>query len=807
MVRIMGNENQFIYWFSELGMGDVPKVGGKNASLGEMYANLTDKGVKVPNGFAISAYAYNHYINVSGIRAEIEAILRELRIDDLSSLAKTGDQIRSLIRNTPIPKDLEAEIFDAYDKLCEQYHAEVDVAVRSSATAEDLPDASFAGQQDTFLNIHGHKALIDACRACFASLFTDRAIAYRHEKNFDHFSVALSIGIQKMIRSDLAAAGVMFSIDTESGFKDVVYITGGYGLGENVVQGTINPDEFYVYKPTLRENFKPLIHSRMGKKDQKMVYIAKEQGGTGTKNIPVSQEEQDTFCLNEEEVFVLARWAMDIEAHYSREAGYFKPMDMEWAKDGQSGELFIIQARPETVHSRRDATLIRRIKLEKTSSILAEGMAVGDSIGSGPANVISSAEDIKKFKPGSVLVTKITDPDWVPIMKQASAIVTDQGGRTCHAAIISRELGIPCIVGTGNASQIIAEGREITASCAGGSQGLVYDGILPYSEETIRLDELEMPKIDLYFSQSKSDTAFTDSRYPVKGVGILRMDEVIRDEVKVHSLAALAYPDWKNGEEPGEAEKIDRVSVGWPDKEEYFVGTLSRSIGKIAAAFSPRPVSVLLPDAVSLELDRLIGGKLFRFEEKNPLMGARGASRFNDLDYEEGFTLEMKALDRVIQRMGMKNLAIVFPACRSVKETEDIISLLTQHGLKRGVDGLQYHLLCRTPAQLLDLESLANAFDQFLFDVGEIAQLTLGIDAMNIRVREYYREDHPAVISLLETGLQTAKKLGKPAGLVNISPSKLDAFLQINSLLKADFMVIRPDLFQETREKLIKAKA
>jgi pyruvate,water dikinase len=522
-------DQRLIYWFKELGIKDVPIVGGKNASLGEMFANLTSKGVNVPDGFAISAYAYNHYLDSSGIRGEIEGILRGLNTSDLQNLASTGERIRTLIRGTPLPGDLEQAIKDSYDELCKEYGTEVDTAVRSSATAEDLPDASFAGQQDTYLNVRGHDHLIEACRACFASLFTDRAIVYREEKDFDHFSVALSIGVQRMVRSDLASAGVMFSIDTESGFKDAVYITGGYGLGENVVQGSINPDEFYVHKPTLKSGFKPIIHSHVGEKQQKMIYVDAAEG-RGTENVPVPPEERERFCLDREEVLTLARWAAVIEDHYSEEAGYFKPMDIEWAKDGQTGDLFIVQARPETVVSRREAGVLRRMVLQKTGPVLAEGMAVGDTIGTGPANVISGAEGIAKFKEGDVLVTEMTDPDWVPIMKIASAIVTDSGGRTCHAAIISRELGIPCIVGTGDGSKKISAGDDITVSCAGGSKGTVCKGILPFEEETIRLDQLEMPKVKMMFQQSDPDRAFPDARYPNAGVGLLRIDELFRNE-------------------------------------------------------------------------------------------------------------------------------------------------------------------------------------------------------------------------------------------------------------------------------------
>jgi pyruvate,water dikinase len=806
-------EKKHIYWFSELGIGDVPIVGGKNASLGEMFSKLTSKGVRIPDGYAVSAHAYDHYVNSSGVRSEIEALLRGVKATDITLLAERGEKIRSLIRGKPLPKDLEQEIITAYDELCRRYKgAEVDVAVRSSATAEDLPDASFAGQQDTYLNIKGHDALLDACRRCFASLFTDRAIAYREEKKFDHFQVKLSIAVQKMVRSDLASAGVMFSIDTESGFKDAVYITGGFGLGENVVGGKINPDEFYVHKPTLMKGFKPVIYSQLGTKEKKMVYAAAGQG-KGTVNTDTTPEERARFCLAEDEVLTLAKWACIIEEHYSQEAGYFKPMDMEWAKDGQSGDLFIVQARPETVMSRRNMDIVRRTVLEKTGPVLAEGMAVGDMIGAGPAAVIKSAESIKDFKGGMVLVTEMTDPDWVPIMKIASAIVTDQGGRTCHAAIISRELGIPCIVGTGNGSKVIPNGEPITVSCAGGSKGIVYKGVLPYKQEEIKLSDLEMPKVPLMYNQSDPDRAFPDSRYPTAGVGLARLDELIRNEVKVHPSAALAYAGWKSsGEHADVVKKIDEVSLGYPDKKDFFVRKLAEGVARIAAAAYDKPVRVLLSDGLSSDLDRLIGGTAdvdgvdisFRAQEKNPLLGARGAARYSTLEYEEAFKLELEALLRVRNEMGLKNVSVVFPACQTAKETKWIAGALERAGLKRSKE-LEYHLLCRTPAQLVALDGFGSDFDGFVIDVGELAQLMLGMDAGNPLVKLYFDEKHPAVVSMIEMGLEAAKKLKKPCGLVNIPPGAIQYYAGLKPIQQASYLAIKPELFPTAREELIQA--
>lgn len=800
------NEKKLIYWFKDLGIQDVPLVGGKNASLGEMFANLTGKGVKVPDGFAISAYAYDYYTHETGIRGKIEDLLKGLDANDTHELGKVGNSIRTMMRSTALPGDLEKAITDAYDELCKAYGGgELDTAVRSSATAEDLPDASFAGQQDTYLNVRGHAHLLEASRNCFASLFTDRAIFYRQEQKFDHFSVSLSIAVQMMVRSDLASAGVMFSIDTESGFTDAIYITGGYGLGENVVQGSINPDEWYVHKPTLKEGHRPIIYSHLGEKHQKMIYVDPSKG-KGTEDVPVEKADQEKFCINNDEVLTLAKWAAIIEDHYSEEAGHYKPMDMEWAKDGESGDLFIVQARPETVVSRREAGVLRRMVLEKQGPVLAEGMAVGDKIGSGPANVILSAKNIEEFKEGQVLVTEMTDPDWVPVMKIASAIVTDMGGRTCHAAIISRELGIPCIVGTGNGSKNIPAGEEITVSCAGGSKGVVYKGALPFREETIRLEELEMPKVDMMFHQSVPDRAFPDSRYPNAGVGLIRIDELLRDEVKVHPQAALAYADWKAGSEKELARQIDEVSKGHKDKSAYFVAKLAESISIIAAAAYPKPARVLLSDGTSKDLEKLIGGKEFAFDGDNPFMGVRGASRYTDLDYEEAFLLELQAVRKVREEMGLKNMAIVVPGAQTAREADAITSLLSGNGLGRGENGLEHHLLIRTPAQVLTLDAFADSFDGFLFDVGDLAQLALGIDRNNMLAREFYSEKHPAVLSLLESGMAQARKLNKTAGLANIAPGNLSDFAASPAFKNADYVVVRPDVFPKAREEFLEVE-
>lgn len=795
------DDKRYIYWFSELGIGDVPAVGGKNASLGEMFANLTGKGVRIPDGYAVSAYAYDYYVESSGVKSQIASILKGLEVQNTSDLESRGKEIRDLINGTTLPADLQGEITAAYDELSKRYGMEVDTAVRSSATAEDLPDASFAGQQDTYLNVRGHEMLLESCRACFASLFTDRAIYYREVNAFDHFSVSLSIAVQKMVRSDLAAAGVMFSIDTESGFRDVVFITSGYGLGENVVGGNINPDEWYVHKPTLKVGKKSIIYAHLDDKNQKMIYTESGTHGKGTENVPVPVEEQEKFSLNEEEVLKLAQWAAIIEDHYSEEAGYYKPMDMEWAKDGQTGDLFIVQARPETVVSRRDTGVIKRTVLEKTGPVLAEGMAVGEMIGTGQAAVIKSAENIKDFKAGMVLVTEITDPDWVPIMKIASAIVTDIGGRTCHAAIISREMGIPCVVGTGDGSKNIPNGEEITVSCAGGAKGVIYKGILPYNEQEFRLDELVMPSLPLFFHLSDPDRAFPDVRYPNAGVGLLRIDEVIRDEVKVHPQACLEYPD-------EDSERIDAVSAGYPDKKEYFVSKLAQSVGRIAAAVHPKPVRALLSDATTAEMRKLIGGSLHPHNDDNPMLGTRGAGRYTDFDYDEAFALELQALARVRNVMGLDNLSLILPACQTSQEVNDIMDALSSAGLERGNGNLEVHLLCRTPAQLLTLDQFADSVDGFLFNVGDIARLAQGIDPASVLMGPYFNEKHPAVLSLVETGLEEAKRLNKSAGLSNLSSGVQGVrdFAALSLMRKADYAVIRSDILPDVREAFLEAE-
>ena len=788
-------EEKFIYWFSDLGIQDVPMVGGKNASLGEMFANLTNKGVRVPDGFAVSAYAYNHFVESMGVKSRIEQILADLDVNDLDNLSTRGKQVRDLITGTMMPDEIVKAVIDAYNVLCDRYKVEsVDVAVRSSATAEDLPDASFAGQQDTYLNVKGYEQLLESCRACFASLFTDRAIAYRQERHFDHFDVALSIAVQKMVRSDKASAGVMFSIDTESGFRNAIYVTGGYGLGENVVQGAINPDEWYVHKPSLKQGKKAIIHSLLGAKQQRMIY---KVDGAGIENTPVPAEESDRFCLSEDEVLQLANWAILIEDHYSQEAGADKPMDMEWAKDGESGDLFIVQARPETVVSRREQGVIQKMTLEKTSAALVDGMAVGENIGSGQASVILTPESIKDFQKGMVLITETTDPDWVPIMKIASAIVTETGGRTSHAAIISRELGLPCLVGATGATKAIQNGQDVTVSCAQGSRGVVYEGILLYKQATIRLAELERPQLSIWMHANNPDSIFSDARYPNEGVGLLRMDELIRDVVKIHPLASLNPPSQ-------DAKAFADATKGWEDKKKAFVDKLAQSIAHIAAAVHPKPTRVLLPDSPANELNALIGGRENARDETNPFMGARSFVRYEDFDYEDGFALEVQALAKAYTEIGMENIELVLPAVHTAKEIDAIKGLLSQNGLV--ATDLKIHILCRTPAQLLDINVLGTHCDGLIVHVADVAQLAMGIDATNVLAKPSLDEKHPAVLWLLEKAIESAKAMSKPLLLAHISPANLGFFSNWPKIKECDGVIVRPDLLEKAREELLQAE-
>ncbi len=789
----MEKHTAFVLWFNELGIDDVPLVGGKNASLGEMYRNLTPRGVKIPNGFAITAHSYRHLMAASGAMDKIKAMLAGLDTHDMDNLMERGSRIRSLIRNLEIPADLQTSIVAAYRKLEAEYGPNVDVAVRSSATAEDLPDASFAGQQETYLNIRGPEELLDSCQRCFASLFTNRAISYRQDKGFDHFSIALSIGVQKMVRSDLSSSGVMFSIDTETGFQDAVFLTGAWGLGENVVQGAVNPDEWYIFKPTLRLGFKPIIMKRTGGKAIKMIYTTDAKAPT--KNVAVPEEDRRRLVLNDEEVVALARMACTIEEHYSAHRGQFTPMDIEWAKDGHSGELFIVQARPETVHSLKDRAKLKKYVLKEKGEVLVEGQSVGELIGQGPVQVIKSAQMIHAFRKGEVLVTDMTDPDWEPIMKIASAIVTNRGGRTCHAAIVSRELGIPCIVGTGNATMKLAQGEAVTVDCSEGSIGTVYKGLVPFEIQETDLGALPKPKTKIMMNLASPEQAFEKSFIPNDGVGLAREEFIINSYIKIHPLALLNFETL-----PDEILKraIADMTSGYADKAEFFVDKLAEGVGMLAAAFYPKQVIVRLSDFKSNEYANLIGGKLFEPSEENPMTGWRGASRYYSRDYKEAFGLECRAMKKIREDMGLTNVEIMIPFPRTVEEAKKVIETMAEFGLKQGENGLKIIGMCEIPSNVILAEEFLEVFDGFSIGTNDLTQLILGVDRDSALVAHVYDERNPAVKKFVKQVIEVAVKKGKYIGICGQAPSDYPEFAEFVVECGIQSMSLNPDTVIKT---------
>ncbi len=784
-----------ILWFDELDNDDVPYAGGKNASLGEMYQHLTKKGVRIPNGFAITAKAYFDLIDEAGIRKEIKSVLRGLDTHNIDNLQRKGEAVRRLILNAEIPEDIQQDISTAYAKLCKQYGKDTDVAVRSSATAEDLPDASFAGQQETFLNIRGIEQLLDACKRCFASLFTNRAISYREDKGFDHFRVGLSIGVQKMVRSDLACAGVMFSIDTESGFKDAVFITGAYGLGENVVQGKVNVDEYYVHKPTLKKGFAPILEKTVGSKDVKMIYDLQGSKAT-TKNVPVAKEDQERFVLTDEEILTLARWACIIENHYSQKAGHFKPMDMEWAKDGKTDELFIVQARPETVVSQRDVTMLEEYVLMQKGRVLATGQAVGEKIGKGAAAIIKDVKDIRKFRKGEVLITEMTDPDWEPIMKIASAIVTNRGGRTCHAAIISRELGIPCIVGTDTGTQDITDGTLVTVSCAEGEKGNVYQGLLKFEIRKHDLKRIPATHTKIMMNVGDPDQAFDFSFLPNDGVGLAREEFIINSTIKVHPKALIEYDKIKDR---NVKEQIDELTKGYTDKTQFFVDKLAEGIARIAAAFYPKKVILRFSDFKSNEYANLIGGHLYEPKEDNPMIGWRGASRYYKEGYRDAFALECKAIKKVRDEMGLRNVRVMIPICRTIEEGRKVLAEMKRNGLEQHKHGLEVYAMCEVPSNVILADDFLDIFDGFSIGSNDLTQFTLAVDRDSELVADVYDERNEAVKALIEHVIRIARKKGKYIGICGQAPSDYPEFAQFLVQCGIESISLNPDTVIKTR--------
>jgi pyruvate,water dikinase len=767
------SQDAYIRWFEELNLDDIPLVGGKNASLGEMYRELSPQGVKIPNGFAITATAYRYFLREAELDQTIRQILSDLDTRDIANLRQRGRRVRQAIVAAALPSALESAIVEAYDQLSGDSRGPVDVAVRSSATAEDLPDASFAGQQETYLNVEGHAALLDTCRRCFASLFTDRAISYRTDKGFDHFSIALSIGVQHMVRSDLATSGVMFSIDTETGFRNAVLINAAYGLGENVVQGTVNPDEYYVFKPTLKQGYRPILQKRLGSKEFKLIYDI--GGGKMTKNVPVPADDRERFALSEDDILSLARWGCIIEDHYSAKRGQYTPMDMEWGKDGLTGDLFILQARPETVQSQKSQDILEVYHLLQRGRVLVRGRSVGEKVARGAVRVIKDAHHLRTFQPGEVLVTDKTDPDWEPIMKKAAAIVTNRGGRTCHAAIVSRELGLPAIVGTENGTDALRNGQRVTVSCAEGDTGFVYEGELQFEVEPIRLKELPRPTTRVMINVANPDEAFTLSFLPNDGVGLAREEFIINTAIKAHPLALLDYEQLDDASVKAE---IDQLTVGYSDKATFFVDRLAQGVAMIAAAFYPKDVIVRLSDFKSNEYADLVGGRRYEPTEENPMLGFRGASRYYDPRYRDGFGLECRAMKKVREEMGLSNLKLMIPFCRTVQEGHRVLDEMAKHGLKRGEDGLEVYVMCEIPSNVILADAFADIFDGFSIGSNDLTQLVLGVDRDSEIVAHIFDERDAAVKTMIANVIQAAKAKGRKIGICGQAPSDYPEFAQ-----------------------------
>ncbi len=796
------NKARYIRWFSELGIEDVPLVGGKNASLGEMYRELVPQGIKVPNGFAITAEAYRDTLTEAGIWDALRETLEGLEPDDVADLARRGARARALVYGAPLGDQLKSEIVEAYEQLRKEYGDEMSVAVRSSATAEDLPGASFAGQQETYLNIHGREQLLDSVRRCFASLFTDRAIHYRIDQGFDHFKVSLSVGVMKMVRSDLAASGVMFSLDTETGFRDVVFITAAYGLGENVVQGAVEPDEFYVHKPTFEKGHRAVLRRHLGSKKIKMLYAA---GGTRemTRNVPVPETERMRFCISDEDALTLADYAIKVEKHYSRKAGHEMPMDMEWAKDGLDGELYMVQARPETVESQKKGNVLRQYHLKEEGPILARGYAIGTRIATGRARHIVDVAHLHEFQPGEVLVADTTTPDWEPVMKTAAAIVTNRGGRTCHAAIVARELGIPAVVGCDDATETVPDGEMVTVSCAGGDEGRVYKGELEYEVIETDLSDLPRPKTRIMINLGNPDLAFSTSFLPNDGVGLARMEFIINEYIKAHPMA-LRYPERVSDQ--AVRKKLETLIVGYEDGSDYFIRKLSEGVGTIAAAFWPKPVVVRMSDFKSNEYATLLGGAEFEPEEANPMIGFRGAARYTHPAYADGFALECAAMKRVRDEMGLTNVRLMIPFCRRVEEGKRVLEAMARHGLERGKNGLEIYVMCEIPNNVILIDQFAELFDGFSIGSNDLTQLTLGVDRDSEMVSFDFDERDPGVKQMIRLAVEGARRNGRHSGLCGQAPSDYPEMAEYLVELGIDSMSLNPDTVLMTTRHVLEVE-
>ncbi len=797
----MENLKPFVLDLSEVSADDVALVGGKCASLGELFRELTTQGVRAVDGFSTTSHAYEVLLETGGLRKRLQKLLKGLDVNDLDELARVGSEARNLMLETPFPKEVETAIFEAYKSLGTRIGKPVfEVAVRSSATAEDLPDASFAGQQDTILNVRGETGLIEACHQCYASLWTDRAISYRTVKGFDHFDVALSIGIQPMVRSDIACSGVMFTLDTESGFREAVVINGAWGLGEAVVQGMATPDEWIIFKPTLKLGFRPIVTRKLGVKEVKMVFA---DDGTGTQVRDVVESQRKRFCLSGYEVLQLAQWACAIEDHYSKRAGKSQPMDIEWAKDGITGELFILQARPETVHAQNTENFIETYNLsDNHGAPLVTGVAVGERIGHGAAHVLLDSAKLTSFKEGEILVTTMTDPAWEPIMKRASAIVTNRGGRTCHSAIISRELGIPCIVGTGNATEILRSGTDVTVSCAEGERGNIYYGKVDFTIDRHEITDDERPKTQVMMNVGDPDHAFSVSRLPNDGVGLARLEFIINNHIGVHPMALVNYPNLKNRKD---VETISNLILE-EDPKEFFVRSLAEGIGRIAAAFYPKPVIVRMSDFKSNEYARLIGGSEFEPEEENPMLGFRGASRYYDDRYKAGFKLECLALKRVREDMGLINVKAMIPFCRTVEEGKKVIALMAEHGLKQGDNGLEIYAMCELPANVVFADEFLQIFDGYSIGSNDLTQLALGLDRDSEMVAHLFDERNGAVEKMVAMAIEAAIRNGKKIGICGQAPSDYPEFAQFLVEKGINSISLNPDTVIQTTHHILETE-
>jgi len=788
-------KKNLILWFKEIGIKDVGLVGGKNASLGEMIKALGQK-INIPDGFATTSFFYQRFLGASNLKSKISNLLKDLDTKDIKNLKKRGEKIRNLILQAEFPKELEKEIISAYHKLSQKYKVKnLDVAVRSSATAEDLPGASFAGQQESFLNIRGEKQLLMAVKRCLASLFTDRAISYRQDMGFDHLKIALSVGVQKMVRSDLACSGVMFSCDTETGFPDVVLINASYGLGENIVKGRVDPDQYYVFETTLKKGFSPIIERKIGSKKIKLIY---DQRG-GTKNITVKKEERQKFCLTDKEILTLARWSCLIEDYYQ------KPMDIEWAKDGRDGQLYILQARPETVVSKRKIDFLENYILEKKGRVLLEGLSVGSKIGQGKVRIIKNIKELNNFKKGEVLVASSTNPDFEPVMKIASAIITDFGGRTSHAAIVSREIGVPCIVGTGKATKILKNGQGVTVSCAEGERGFVYAGILPFKIKKINVAKLKRPKTKIMMNLGEPDQALGLSFIPNDGVGLAREEFIIANQIKIHPLALINYQ-----KQPAKIKReIDKLTIGYKDKKQFFIDKLAEGIGKIASAFYPKDVIVRFSDFKSNEYANLIGGNQYEPKEANPMIGWRGASRYYDEKFKEAFGLECLAIKKVREVFGLDNVVVMVPFCRTVEEGKKVLKIIDAYGLRSSVYGLKplrVYVMAEIPSNVILADEFSKIFDGFSIGSNDLTQLTLGLDRDSGLVSHIFDERNEAVKNLIRNLIKTAHRYGKKVGICGQAPSDYPEFARFLVKEGIDSISLNPDTVLKTTIDILKTE-